>query len=152
MIVTTFKDCKRYAGICTKLDRAFSWLQNTDVSKLPMGKTEIEGNEIYANHSTFTSLPRSEAKWEVHHTHLDIQIVLKGHELMDITPRDLTSPVGQYNKEADYQQVNGSISQTVHMVPEQMTIVFPEDAHRPAIHGDEKTAQIIEKLVIKIAL
>ena len=155
MIVTTFEDSKRYASISPKLERAFGWLNSHNLRELPQGRTDIEGDEIYINRSSFTSKPREEARWEIHHHYLDIQMVLAGQEQMDVTPASLTTNVDEYNATTDYQQVDsepGDSFQTVLMVPGQMTIVFQEDAHRPAIHGDGKTPAAIEKAVVKIKL
>ena len=122
---------------------------------LPQGRTDIEGDEIYINRSSFTSKSREDARWEIHHHYLDIQMVLAGQEQMDVTPASLTMPTQEYNATTDYQQVQTKDShpyQTILMVPGQMTIVFPEDAHRPAIHEDGTTATPIEKAVIKIRI
>lgn len=155
MIVTTFKDNQRYASISPKLEKAFAWLNSHDLMNLPQGRTDIDGDEIYINRSSFTSKSREEARWEIHHHYLDIQMVLKGQEQMDVIPASLTTNVDEYNATTDYQQVQskaGEPYQTILMVPGQMTIVFPEDAHRPAIHGDAHTAAAIEKAVVKIRM
>ena len=90
MIVTTFEDSKRYASISPKLEKAFVWLNSHNRMELPQGRTDIEGDEIYINRSSFTSKPREEARWEIHHHYLDIQMVLAGQEQMDVTPASLT--------------------------------------------------------------
>lgn len=155
MIVTTFADCQRYANISPKLKKAFDWLNSHDLLNLPQGRTDINGDEIYINRSSFTSKSREDARWEIHHHYLDIQMVLVGQEQMDVTPASLTSPAEEYNATTDYQQVQTKDNhpyQTILMVPGQMTIVFPEDAHRPAIHGDGITASPMEKAVVKIRI
>lgn len=155
MIVTTFKDSQRYASISPKLEKAFAWLNSHDLVELPHGRTDIDGDDIYINRSSFTSKSRQEAKWEIHHHYLDIQMVVCGQEQMDVTPAALTTNVDEYNATTDYHQVQskeGESYQTILMVPGQMTIVFPEDAHRPAIHGDCCTAAPIEKAVVKIRI
>lgn len=153
MIVTTFEDCQRYAAISPKLQRAFDWLTSHDLRSLPEGRTDIDGDDIYINRSSFTSKSREDARWEIHHQYLDIQMVVCGQEQMDVTPASLTTNVDEYNAATDYQQVQsreGEPYQTIRMVPGQMTIVFPEDAHRPAIHRDGRTPAQIEKAVVKI--
>ncbi len=155
MIVTTFADCQRYAVISPKLKKAFEWLNSHNLMELPQGRTDIDGDEVYINRSSFTSKYREEAKWEIHHHYLDIQMVLAGQEQMDVTPASLTYPAEEYNPTTDYQQVQAKDNlpyQTILMVPGQMTIVFPEDAHRPAIHGDGTTPAPIEKAVVKIRI
>ena len=155
MIVTTFEDCQRYAAISPKLARAFEWLNSHDLLNLPEGRTDIDGDDIYINRASFTSKSREDARWETHHHYLDIQMVLQGQEQMDVTPAPLSRTVGEYNATTDYQMMEelpGTIYQTIVMLPGQMTIVFQEDAHRPAIHGDGKTPAKIEKAVVKIRL
>lgn len=155
MIVTTFADCQRYAAISPKLKKAFDWLNANNLMELPQGRTDIDGDDIYINRSSFTSKNREDARWEIHHHYLDIQMVLAGQEQMDVTPACLSYPADEYNPTTDYQQVQAKDNlpyQTIFMVPGQMTIVFPEDAHRPAIHGDTTTPAPIEKAVIKIKI
>ena len=52
MIYDKRAELARYFGLSPNLDAAIRFLQTTDLSALPMGRTEIPGGDICYNHFT----------------------------------------------------------------------------------------------------
>ena len=52
MIYDKRAELARYFGLSPNLDAAIRFLQTTDLTALPMGRTEIPGGDIYYNHFT----------------------------------------------------------------------------------------------------
>ena len=50
MIYDKRAELARYFGLSPNLDAAIRFLQTTDLTALPMGRTEIPGGDIYYNH------------------------------------------------------------------------------------------------------
>ncbi|MTM35655.1 DUF386 family protein, partial [Turicibacter sanguinis] len=49
MIIGKLKDLPRYKGLNQNLDTAIDFISNHDLSTLPLGKTEIDGNDVFIN-------------------------------------------------------------------------------------------------------
>ncbi len=61
MIYDKRAELARYFGLSPNLDAAIRFLQTTDLTALPMGRTEIPGGDIYYNHFTYTTALISQA-------------------------------------------------------------------------------------------
>lgn len=42
------------------------FLSNEDLENLPLGRTYIDGEEVYSNVQEYMTMPESECKYEVH--------------------------------------------------------------------------------------
>ena len=65
-------DFYRGLGIEGRYNKAVDFLQNTDLENLAPGKYEIDGKNVYANVTEYTTIPWEEAKYESHHDYTDI--------------------------------------------------------------------------------
>ena len=75
MIYDKRAELARYFGLSPNLDAAIRFLQTTDLTALPMGRTEIPGGDIYYNHFTYTTALISQASlFEAHERYLDLHI------------------------------------------------------------------------------
>ena len=73
-------DFYRGLGIEGRYNKAVDFLQNTDLENLAPGKYEIDGKNVYANVTEYTTIPWEEAKYESHHDYTDIQYMITGTE------------------------------------------------------------------------
>lgn len=79
MILDTLDAIGKYAGISPSFETAVRWLQETDPDALEPGRTDIDGEKVYAVVSENLLEPREPA-FEVHRRYADIQIILRGRE------------------------------------------------------------------------
>ena len=79
MILDTLDDIVKYAGISPNFETAVRWLQETDPEALEPGRTDIDGEKVYAVMSENRLEPK-EPVFEVHRRYADIQIILRGRE------------------------------------------------------------------------
>ena len=77
--VSYFKNKERW-------DKAFTFLKNSDLSKLEIKRYYIDGDNLYAPVSEYLTKNEEDARFEVHQKYIDIQYVIKGVELMNIAP------------------------------------------------------------------
>ena len=66
-------DFYKNLGIEGRYAKAVAFLQNTDLKALEPGKYEIDGKDVYANVTAYTTIPWAEAKYEAHEHYTDIQ-------------------------------------------------------------------------------
>ena len=107
MIVDTLQNANAYKLIHKNFATAFDFLQKTDLTSLPVGKTAIDGNNVIVNINDYTTKPLTEAKWEAHITYADIQMVISGEELIGYTPIEMLTVTEKYNKEKDILFLDG---------------------------------------------
>ena len=79
MILDTLDAIGKYAGISPNFETAVRWLQETDPEALEPGRTDIDGEKVYAVVSENRLEPK-EPVFEVHRRYADIQIILQGRE------------------------------------------------------------------------
>ena len=79
-------DFYRNLGIEGRYAKAVDFLKNTDLEALEPGKYEIDGKNVYANVTAYTTIPWEEAKYEAHEHYTDIQYVIEGSEIMSYAP------------------------------------------------------------------
>ena len=91
MLTTNLKLAEKYNYLDTKFKKAFvvfvarqTWLPS------PLGNTPIDGEEVFANVQTYTTLPDADAPFESHEKYFDLQFVVSGEERFGYAPRDLS--------------------------------------------------------------
>ena len=135
------------------MERALSYLRETDFSKLKDGRYEIDGDRIYATVSRYQSKPEEECRPESHRKYADVQFVAEGQEfigwcaftpaLKESTPYDEEKDIIFYERlepESDFVLSEGCFA-----------VLTPKDIHCPCVAIDEKPSPVL-KVVVKIAV
>ncbi len=148
MISDIITNAKLYMGVHGGIDTAFKFLAHTDLSKLPEGKTEIDGDAVYAMLSHPTTRDTGDEKFEIHRKYIDVQFLVAGEECIYFDHMAHLAEDTPYNAEKDYGLLKGSRRGCVHMAPKTFAIFFPEDAHMPLVSAGKD--QQITKLVVKV--
>ena len=146
MILDTLRNKETYYPLCPRFEKAFEWLEQTDIANLEVGRHPIDGDDIFVNVSELELRPRSEAALEIHDAYIDIQIVVGGEEEFGWSRREkLCKPRGEFDKAKDIQFWEDT-PETFYSVREgEFTILMPEDAHAPML-GQGR----VKKLIIKV--
>lgn len=133
MILSTIKDGATYSGISPLIKEAIEWLQNWNEADFKPGKAELPGG-IIVKFQEPALVPAEKARFEAHKRFIDIQVPLKGVEIMGWAPiDDLKNVIEPYNEEKDVVFLGDSTQNLINVYPGQMAIFFPEDAHAPNI-------------------
>ena len=96
------------------------------------GKYEIDGKNVYANVTEYTTIPWEEAKYESHRDYTDIQYMIRGTETMTYAPVDALNVKVPYNEEKDcvlYDNANPGLKVVVGAG--EYMIFQPWDGHKP---------------------
>ncbi|MFZ5878063.1 MAG: YhcH/YjgK/YiaL family protein [Chloroflexota bacterium] len=146
MIFDTLDHLSRYDGLGHNLPRALKFLAEQDLSTLPDGRTDIDGDDLYAMMQAYDTKPAEQGKWEAHRKYIDIQYVISGTERMGFASLR-TMQLGEYIPDRDFQAMSGTGS-FVDVFAGSFVIFFPEDAHMPGLYVDEP--QPVRKVVLKV--
>ena len=128
---------------------AIEYLKGHDFSKMEPGEYEIKGRDIYAQVFDTETAPASEKRPEIHRSHIDVQFLVTGEELLGYAPDTGDYQIVTEMVEKDiafYKEVKAE--SFIHAVPGCFTIFFPQDVHRPAVMAEK--AEKIRKVVVKV--
>ena len=148
MIFDTLNHAARYTSLGARLAAGLSYLQHTDLTTLPVGRLEIDGDNIYALVQEYTTRPAEAGVWESHRRYIDIQYMVSGTEQMGYASLSRMQ-LGEYIPEKDFQQMTG-VGNMLEVFAGSFVIFFPEDGHMPGLTRD--TPQPVRKVVLKIKL
>lgn len=135
-----------------KVDYALGYLQHVKVSEADVGRKVSINESFYYSVMRYVTKPEYEAELESHRGHVDIQMIVKGEEQMDIADVSRLTIKENYNSDNDVMLWN---------VPKHMAritlragdyiILYPENAHRGAIKMSEENTDVL-KIVGKVKI
>ena len=130
-------------------DKAFSFLRDSNLTNLEIKRHDIDGNNVYAPVSEYTSKNEEDARYEAHVKYIDIQYVITGKELIGIAPlSDVKDILEPYNEANDITFMTVNKISNHEAAPDRFFIFFPGDAHRPGLKDGENSP--VRKIVVKV--
>ena len=127
----------------------YEFLRNTDLKALPLGRVDIDGDEVFASVQEYTTMPADACRYESHDLYFDIQYVVEGQEQFGYTKRAGLEEEAPYNEADDIvffkePEQGGAVL----LRAGDCAVVAPEDAHKPrCIAG---TPCKVRKIVVKV--
>jgi|WetSurMetagenome_2_1015567.scaffolds.fasta_scaffold317662_2 biofilm protein TabA len=151
MILDRIDNADFYAALHPQLAKAFDVLKNGKLGRKKAGKYEIDGDKVYYSILRYETKPMSEGKLEAHKKYIDIQVVLKGEEVLGYADIKGLAVAEKYDKTKDIAFFEQPAKMTTAVLkPGHFCILFPQDAHLPCCCS-EKPADV-KKVVIKVRL
>ena len=97
MLTTNIALAEKYDYLSDKFKKAFTFLRETDLASLPIGRTEIDGDEVYASVQSYTTMTVEECAFESHLEYFDVQYVVEGEECFGYEPVKNLTPSMDYD-------------------------------------------------------
>ena len=145
MILARNKDAAAYRGIHPRLDRALDLLTDEFLASVGTETRKLDGDALYVTRFDYDTVPFAETFYESHKKYLDIHVMVKGCERVDIAnPEGLTLD----ESKGDFYGYHGEAEQSVLLRPGDFLVVFPGDAHRLKIAAGRP--EPVSKVVFKI--
>ena len=142
-------DFYRTLGIEGRYAKAIDFLKSHDLATLEDGKYEIDGKDVYANVTAYTTIPWEEAKYEAHEHYTDIQYVIEGSEVMTYAPAHEMTVKTPYNPDKDVVFFENTTDGLQVVVKAGQYLIFnPWDAHKPKSANGAPAP--IKKVIVKI--
>ena len=148
MILDELKKAKRYAGIHAGVDKALEAMKQYTADNYPLGKVEIDGDNVFLLLNSYETRAKEEAKAEAHRKYIDVHIPLSSDEVIGYTP--LTElPFAEFVEADDAALYPTSLQARdyFNVKREEFAIFFPQDGHAPAI-----TDVPLKKIIVKVAM
>jgi len=146
MIIDNIENQEIYKCLSAKIEKAFDYIKNTDLSQTDLGKYEIDSDEIFAIVMEYETKDKSESKIEGHHKYIDLQYMISGTEYVGLKTLTNEVPVEvNTDNDCDFYEID---SDFVRFDAGMFMIFFPHDLHMPGICLNQVSK--VKKVVIKI--
>lgn len=151
MIIDTIKNADKYKSLHPLFAKAFDYLKENNLAKLPDGTVQItEGLKAIISNKTGKTKEISLEKFECHQQNIDIQVCVKGTETIGWKPlENCKSKKTNYDAEKDVQFFLDEPETYFQLHDQQFVIFYPEDVHAPMIGKDN---DLIKKIVFKVKI
>jgi YhcH/YjgK/YiaL family protein len=149
MVIDTLDNSSRYETLHPRFKAAFDFLRRPDLASLPDGRTELDGDALFALVQTYETRPIQEGKLEAHTRYIDIQFVVDGQESMGYAPLTNQTAVKPHDDAKDIAFYDGEAGFTLFRKG-MFAIFFPQDAHLPSRFTEKVSS--VRKIVLKVAV
>ncbi len=148
MIVANLTNTQEYYGIHPELDKALDYLTPEFLENASTEKTLLDGENLFVTKFHLETVPVEQTFFEAHKKYLDIQVVTRGMERVEIAhPDGLTLT----EEKGDFYGYTGQADQSVLLKPGNFLVVFPGDAHRlrlPVHQSGEPFTRVVFKIKV----
>lgn len=147
MIFAKLKDAADYRGIHPRLDRVIDCLNLEFLESVGTEMQKLEEDLLYVTRFDYETLPLEETFFEAHKRYLDVHLLLRGEERVDISHPDT---LALFEHKDDFYAYRGEAEQTLILTPGSFLVVFPGDAHRIKIQaqGPSNVSKVVFKLLV----
>jgi YhcH/YjgK/YiaL family protein len=133
------------------LDRAFEYLARTDLAALPIGRTAIDGDDVFVILSEAETRTPEQVRFEAHRRYIDIQLVVRGQEAIGLAPVAELATSEPYDAAKDIEFfAPPRESATLALHAGEFAVFVPGDGHRPTLHLDGP--HVTRKAVVKVSV
>ncbi len=149
MVKDNLKNAMQYAGLGERFRTALEYLTTHDLTEATE-RIELDGKNLYILPQNPTLKTWEDAKWEGHESYADIQVILKGREIIGYAPAEAMEVKIPYNPEKDAVIFSGD-GVAMEYADGDFAIFFPQDAHKPCVRA-ENGPESVKKAVVKVRL
>ena len=118
----------------------------------PVGRVDIDGDNLFLNLNTYETHFREEAFSEAHQQYVDVMYMVEGEEIIYVKPTEkLLSVTKPYDSKIDALLAKlDDDAIPVRLCEGSFIVLFPQDSHAPGCCVD--TPKSVKKIVAKIKL
>lgn len=149
MILDKIENADLYKSIHPGVKKALNYIKNTNFNDLPMGKHEIEGNDLFVIFKEYQTKQVDGNLLESHLKYIDVQYIVDGVEQMGVTMHTGQEPEKEYDAVDDYVLFDEPYD-VITVTKGMFAIFFPDDIHMPDITTGVPSQ--VKKAVIKVKI
>jgi YhcH/YjgK/YiaL family protein len=147
MILDRLDRLERWRSLHPLLGAACDWLAHAPLASLPVGRVDIQGEELFGIVQEGPS--RAAGRFETHRVYADIQINLAGGERMAWWPEPTGAIIEQPNADAWFHDDPAQPAPVVDVPAGHCAIFLPGEAHLPLLHPASGPVHL-RKCVLKL--
>lgn len=151
MILDQISSAQMYGQFTRRITQGLALLNEESVLNAPLGKHEVQGQDIFFSVDEYQTKPFEEGRPEIHQKYLDIQYIVSGTECIGFSPLEGLQVDQPYDSQKDiafYKYAPG-MSKLV-LKPGMFVIFWPNEPHMPCRAVESPTA--VRKIVVKVRM
>ena len=102
MLVTNLAHVNGNDYLNQRFAKAYAFLAQDGLDALPLGRNEIDGDDVFANVQEYDTVAAAEKQMEAHRGYYDVQFVVSGQELLQYAQLDGLSECQPFDEENDF--------------------------------------------------
>ncbi len=129
--------------------KMLEFCKSKDFLNMAVGRYEVDGDNCFymvQEYNTKVGGGLSEA----HDKYIDIQLIVKGTEIIGVTQRDLAGEPVEQNPDSDYCLYDCDTQRLI-LNEGDFAVFFPNDVHMPGISATD-TPTPVKKVVVKVKI
>ena len=152
MIVADLDHIDHQVPMTPSLKKAFDFLQRKDLLSLPDGRTDVDGERVFALVQRYETVQTDAPKFEYHCKYIDVQFIASGEEVIGWTSASILTITETYDGKKDicFGTVKQGMWTPVRLRAGQLMVLWPVDAHAPKQAAGKPSS--VMKIVIKVAV
>jgi len=150
MILDQISQMKNYVSTLPALQHIIDILESGKLDDLALGNYSTDQKNLRYNLFTYKTEKTEASEYEVHRKETDVQILIKGHERMDIASRSMLTATTAYDDAKDFFMAKGEKQLSYHAKQGSFVVFFPGEPHAPNL-VDETSSQVV-KVVFKVLM
>ena len=149
MIFGNMENPEEFGFLEEQIRECFAYAKNHDLVSWEKGRHEIDKDRLFVNIVEYTTTVPEERFWEAHRRYLDVHLMLRGTEQIDLNfIRNMKT--GEFVEEEDFLPMVGEKNSSVILRDGDFLICYPSDGHRTAVAADGP--QTIKKAIFKVLI
>lgn len=147
MIFDRIENFENYRGL-GKVYTALKFLAETDFTQIPLGKYELDGDNIYYMVQKYDTDPDKTVA-EAHKKYIDIQYIVKGEEVIAVAPIQAEKKLTEAKEEKDVWFYECE-TQPLILKDGDFMVLYPSDLHLPgkAVNVPKEVLKIVVKVKV----
>ncbi|MFH0735353.1 MAG: YhcH/YjgK/YiaL family protein [bacterium] len=147
MIYDSSENFYKYININSAFADVYKFLNETNLTDIPLGKTNINNNGSFAIISEYNTKKTEDSFIEYHKKYIDIQIVISGSENIGFCFFDESKNI-MFDEEKDFGKIKGELIY-FSLKPENFAVFFPFEGHTPQLNINNNE-NFVKKIVFKV--
>ena len=150
MIISALNNLNFKVGLPKVIAEVCDYLNTLDLNALENGRHDLS-EQVYMNVMEFDTVEADSKQAELHHKYLDIQLLIRGEENVEVSATYPNLSLYDEYRDADDYQLTPQIEDksTVTLLPKMFAVFFPYEPHKPGCTVNGKSS-FVKKLVVKV--
>ena len=132
------------------IKECFEYAKTHDLASFEKGSHEIDGDRLFVNIVEYTTTTPEERFWEAHKKYLDVHVMLRGTEQIDLNFIQ-NMKLNEFVEKDDFLPMDGNKNSSVVLTDGDFLICYPNDGHRTADQAGDKP-ETIKKAIFKVRI
>lgn len=137
MILDRIDNVRFYQNLSPLIKQGLDYIKNLKITDLKPNKINL-GNGISVTTSVYIGKDPALVRYESHRTHIDLEYIVKGNELVSIAHPDSLKVKEAYDPAKDVKYYHDAENPTRFIIKEgYFVIYYPDDAHKVGLKVDD---------------